>query len=486
MKINLLGKGLYNLCELSNRDNEIISDLELKELFKKAANDDPFLERIFPKILLHHLKTKEEIEYRQAVYNDLKKYKEIAIELYLHARKVMLDLKSKFPFGIASDSTHSSIATSISILGYLSDQIDFVRSLAYQFKDIKSEGLNTFRKSALEKFSKENVAILKDVVESLDQTKGLEASASLNESMAISSYKLCRSTYYDKDDKRRWKKAQRIFFQSMNNALIHEIEVKNDLILDSIVTNFSGAAQNIKEYFSDLATELGFYIAAMNLEKSLNIIGAETSMPILNDAWEYENLYDAAITLKKGSVAVGNDHKANMKIMVITGANQGGKTTYIRSLGQAYLLMQSGLFVNAKSLSLPIIKSLFTHFDKEEDKKLESGKFDDELRRFKIMLSEIEENSLILLNESFQSTSEHEGSKIGFEIISALVDSNVKVVLVTHMYDLSMLIKEKYNNDVYFLRAERIEDGKRSFKITEGEPLRTSYGLDLYKALFKE
>ena len=149
-------------------------------------------------------------------------------------------------------------------------------------------------------------------------------------------------------------------------------------------------------------------------------------------------------------------------------------------------MMQSGLFVNAKSLSLPIIKSLFTHFDKEEDKKLESGKFDDELRRFKIMLSEIEENSLILLNESFQSTSEHEGSKIGFEIISALVDSNVKVVLVTHMYDLSMLIKEKYNNDVYFLRAERIEDGKRSFKITEGEPLRTSYGLDLYKALFKE
>ena len=44
--------------------------------------------------------------------------------------------------------------------------------------------------------------------------------------MAISNYKLCRSTYYDKDDKRRWKKAQRIFFQSMNNALIHEIEVK--------------------------------------------------------------------------------------------------------------------------------------------------------------------------------------------------------------------------------------------------------------------
>ena len=190
--------------------------------------------------------------------------------------------------------------------------------------------------------------------------------------------------------------------------------------------------------------------------------------------------------MKKGSVAVGNSHASSFKIMVITGANQGGKTTYIRSLGQAYLLMQSGLFVNAKSLSLPIIKSLFTHFDKEEDKKLESGKFDDELRRFKIMLQSLKKGSLILLNESFQSTSEHEGSKIGFEIISALIDSGVKVILVTHMYDLAMLIKEKYNDDVYFLRAERISDGKRSFKLKEELPLKTSYGLDLYNNLFKD
>jgi hypothetical protein len=49
-----------------------------------------------------------------------------------------------------------------------------------------------------------------------------------------------------------------------------------------------------------------------------------------------------------------------------------------------------------------------------------------------------------------------------------------------------MLIKEKYNDDAYFLRAERISDGKRSFKLKEELPLKTSYGLDLYNNLFKD
>ncbi len=486
MKINLLKKGLYDISELSSKDLEVISDLELNELFKAAAKDDPFLERTFPKILVHHLDNIEDIKYRQDVYKDLKKYKQITKDLYTHIRHVILDLRSKYPFGIISDSVHQSIVTSQSILTYLVDQIDYIRGLVYQYKDITSEGLINFRNDVLETFSKENILKLKNVLESLDPSKGVMVNSSLSDTMSFNEYGLLKSTYYDKEDKRRWKKAERIYFQSMNNLLIHELDIKNDLAYKKISYDFSCAALSIKEYFDDLAKELGFYIAGMNLEDKLLSLGCNTVMPELTNEFRYTDLYDAAITLKKGSVAVGNSHASSFKIMVITGANQGGKTTYIRSLGQAYLLMQSGLFVNAKSLSLPIIKSLFTHFDKEEDKKLESGKFDDELRRFKIMLQSLKKGSLILLNESFQSTSEHEGSKIGFEIISALIDSGVKVILVTHMYDLAMLIKEKYNDDVYFLRAERISDGKRSFKLKEELPLKTSYGLDLYNNLFKD
>ena len=136
-------------------------------------------------------------------------------------------------------------------------------------------------------------------------------------------------------------------------------------------------------------------------------------------------------------------------------------------------------------MKLPIIESLLTHFDKEEDTNLESGKFDDELRRFDLMIGRLKENSLIILNESFQSTDEHEGSKIGFEIIKALKDSNVRVILVTHMYDLATLIKKEYN-DSYFLRAERRDDGSRSFVLKEADVLKTSFGRDLYDKIFSE
>ena len=188
MKINLLKKGLYDISELSSKDLEVISDLELNELFKAAAKDDPFLERTFPKILVHHLDNIEDIKYRQDVYKDLKKYKQITKDLYTHTRHVILDLRSKYPFGIISDSVHQSIVTSQSILTYLVDQIDYIRGLVYQYKDITSEGLINFRNDVLETFSKENIIKLKNTLEALDPSKGVMVNSSLSDTMSFNEY----------------------------------------------------------------------------------------------------------------------------------------------------------------------------------------------------------------------------------------------------------------------------------------------------------
>ena len=381
-------------------------------------------------------------------------------------------------------SPYSAVMTSVSIVEYLMPQLSNLYDLCKSLNNINSEGLIAFRDSALKAFTRENVFQMLGVAAALNEKNGIQGTAKLSDTMQITDYTFSEPS--GNDNKKRWKKAQRIYFSVVSESLLNELNHLNDTVTSHISKEFAGATYHIIQYYHDLRTELGFYVAAMNLEDSLNKIGEPTCIPNLNGRWSYKNLYDSALALKKGSPAIGNNHERYFKICVITGANQGGKTTYVRSLGQAYLLMQAGLFVNAEELSLPIIDSLFSHFDKEEDKKLESGKFDDELRRFKMMLPELKENSLILLNESFQSTSEHEGSKIGYEIISALIDSKVKVILVTHMYDLSMLIKDKYQNDVYFLRAERAESGERSYHLTENEALRTSFGLDLYHQIWKD
>jgi DNA mismatch repair ATPase MutS len=90
------------------------------------------------------------------------------------------------------------------------------------------------------------------------------------------------------------------------------------------------------------------------------------------------------------------------------------------------------------------------------------------------------------MNESFAATNEREGTEIGRQIISALVDNRIRVVCVTHMYELAHHFLERDQSAFLFLRAAREENGARSFKVEPGEPLPTSFGGDLYRALFDD
>jgi len=91
---------------------------------------------------------------------------------------------------------------------------------------------------------------------------------------------------------------------------------------------------------------------------------------------------------------------------------------------------------------------------------------------------------VLLCNESFASTNEREGSEIARQIVRALLEVGVRVVFVTHMYDLAHSWYAQDDTQALFLRAERSPEGHRSFKLTEGEPLATSYGDDLYRSIF--
>jgi DNA mismatch repair ATPase MutS len=91
---------------------------------------------------------------------------------------------------------------------------------------------------------------------------------------------------------------------------------------------------------------------------------------------------------------------------------------------------------------------------------------------------------LILFNESFAATNEREGSEIARQIVSALLGKPIKVVFITHQYDFAHGFYEKRLGSALFLRADRQEDGRRTFKLVEGEPLGTSFGEDVYREIF--
>jgi len=172
------------------------------------------------------------------------------------------------------------------------------------------------------------------------------------------------------------------------------------------------------------------------------------------------------------------------QLVMITGANQGGKSTFLRSVGVAQLMMQSGMFVAAGSFSANVCDGVFTHFKRQEDSTMESGKLDEELSRMSDIADRISPNCILLCNESFAATNEREGSEIARQLVRALIEAGIKVFFVTHLFDLAHGFYRQELKTALFLRAERKPDGHRTFRLLEGEPLPTSYGEDSYRRIF--
>ena len=246
---------------------------------------------------------------------------------------------------------------------------------------------------------------------------------------------------------------------------------------------------HILSFLRMLRTELAFYVGCLNLYEELSAKGESTCFPVPNPRAERRyatrSIYDVCLALKFGPRVVGNDVDGNGKeLFMITGANQGGKSTFLRSVGLSQLLMQCGMLVPARSYCANLCAGLFTHYKREEDATMQSGKLEEELRRVAAIVDHLSADCMVLFNESFQSTNEREGSEIGRQIVQALLESRVKVYFVTHMYALASSLSDKNIRNTMFFRAERREDGTRTFRIIPGEPLRTSFGKDLYNQIF--
>jgi DNA mismatch repair ATPase MutS len=147
-------------------------------------------------------------------------------------------------------------------------------------------------------------------------------------------------------------------------------------------------------------------------------------------------------------------------------------------------MMQAGMFVAAESFSAEVREGIFTHFRREEDATMESGKLDEELSRMSGIVDGLSPRSMVLFNESFSATNEREGSEIAVQITNALLENGVKVAFVTHLYEFACRLHKRKMPNTIFLRAERLPDGTRTFRLIEGEPLQTSYGEDVYEAEF--
>ena len=182
-----------------------------------------------------------------------------------------------------------------------------------------------------------------------------------------------------------------------------------------------------------------------------------------------------AMTMENVNGIVTNDLSFDGKhtVYILTGANRGGKTTITQAVGQLFVLAQGGLFVPAKSFRYVPCDCIYTHFPADEDKTMNLGRLGEECVRFKEMFSRSTNRSLMLLNETFSTTSFEEGYYIARDSVKALLSKGVRTIYNTHMHklgeDAEELTRESGGAGAASL-IMRTEEGRRSFKVALSQP----------------
>jgi hypothetical protein len=482
-------------ADLPGGAQALVEDLGLQTLFGAMSGGDEFLYTVAERAVLTSLGEPKAISYRQHALQDCLDQPDVVRQMYDVAVEAVLASK-KIYRGIFSQSPDSILRWSTDALQLFAGLLRRLREIAdTHAASFRSEAFTTLFQTLAAELGDNYFAAVDDHLSQLRFRGGVLLSAGLGKGSKGAGYRIRRAGQRRQGWLSRISGGDRSGF-TMRIADRDESGHRSLADLRSRGINLAANAlaqstDHMLSFFTMLRCELGFYVGCLNVRDRLAAKAEPVCFPEPAAAGgpvklSFRGLYDACLSLRlAGGRVVGNDVSADGKtVVIITGANQGGKSTFLRSVGLAHLMMQCGMFVTAESFAGAVCTGLFTHCRREEDAEMESGKLDEELSRMSEIADRVTPGAVVLFNESFAATNEREGSQIARQIVAALAESGIRVFLVTHFYDLAHGLYAQDSDAMLFLRAQRRDDGQRTFRLIEGEPEPTSYGLDLYQRIF--
>lgn len=473
--------------------DDLIKDLGLETLFATMSSDDRVIPTVVPRVVLNGGSEVEMVVYRQDVLRDCLANRDVVRAIYALAGEAIANERRSF-WGLRTYRASSILRRGRELLPMFFDVLKKMRSIAESHaRDFASEGFTRFFVMLQRELDDDYLARVDTILRTVDFPNGILMSAGLGKGNRGRDYILrdfgrLSLSWIERILPPR-EEGYTYHVHPRDESGMRALSDLGDRGINLVADAIGQSTDHILAFFTMLRAELAFYVGCVNLHERLTQREAPVCFPVVSERGSrirhVTGLYDACLALLSREPMVGNDAVADGKSMtVITGANRGGKSTFLRSVGIAQLMLECGMFVPATSYGASLSSGVFTHYKREEDTAMQSGKFDEELRRMSDMAGKLSPNALVLFNESFSATNDREGSEIARQISEALVDSGIEVVFVTHLYEFAHRLWEERADQTLFLRAPRSEDGTRSFKLVEGEPLPTSYGEDIYRRVF--
>lgn len=494
---------------------ETMKDLDMDQItswISVMAEERVILKKVMSRVLLDP----EDMNFRQEIFMDLRKNPELREALY-EAASMIQSMRDFAGVKKATGDKDNSLYSILQELRSISLYVDTARFLSEKLNqfEIHSRGLLMIKEEMdavieTEKF-KEMAEDVKVMAEDLSTVRSAIIGVNFTPDLDIESIAAVEFLPVPTRSKYNFasiaagigimtKAGQGA--QAIGMSHVNSVKYKDPVLVammpmleKHLKRHFSSVKKTIAQY-KDLDAQslvemyegLVFYTCCARYAEKLEERGYGICMPSIGKKdgkrWEVKGFYNVRLAMLREKNVVKNDFSFSEeeRIFVLTGPNRGGKTILEQGLGLVSLMASVGLFVTADSCTGLPFRNILTHFPIDENLTINYGRLGEEAKRVREIVMDTDEDTLVLFNETYSTTSSTDALYLSEDLLHILKDKGAAVIFNTHIHELAKKIPEmnewEGRSRIISVIME-IKDNVNTFKVLRSEPDYCSYARNI-------